>query len=181
MEKRRVSDARDVTEIADLENGLGFVRSLRPRQWRENQRSWYVDRYKLSLQELDKLDKYGPLMGSYDVWAHERAEKAASEWLAGFVAQEAGAASEAAYGGQFSGLVQNSRQVLALEIPEDVESTLSLSYGDLVPFLTAAIQDLDALYGEQLKTQAEQLSCLRAEVESLKEWIRYVAQRGEGQ
>lgn len=178
------SDERDKTDIEEFddEKSLEFITSLKTVTYVRNPREAYeyikeeVDNSEDDIieesieEEIDEetaalyakseeyREKYG--MGLYDKEAHTAGTKKGSRRRAGLLAQDVQEQMKTVYGdNELASLVNDTlydKVTAGEEIPEGVESKLSVAYSDFIPFLISAI-----------KAQQKQIDELKAKIEAL--------------
>lgn len=139
------SDERDKANIAEIkDNALEFLNKVKAIRYVFNGRKLYIDNDNLSDEEKEKLNTYG--MCEYDREAHEQGTKKGSRIRVGVSAQNIQQALIDVFGdSSYANLVNdNLFDCIHDEIPEGVESQLSVNYEGFIPFLIKAVQELDA-------------------------------------
>lgn len=158
------SDERDKTDITPISGGATrFLRSIQAIRYVWNGRALYQEEEtfteetytdedgneqtrrvsNLSEAEREKRGKFG--LGTYDKEAHERGDKKGERVRVGVSAQQVQQALETVYGdSSYANLVNdNLHDFDPVEIPDDVESQLTVNYEGFVPFLIQAVKELD--------------------------------------
>lgn len=133
------SDERDKTDIASITDALAFVERLTPVTFVSNDRVEYISDED---KKGETFRKYG--MCEYDRIAHAAGTKKGERRRCGLLAQEVVAAMQTVYGtDNYANIVNDNFHDLQ-EKPSDVENKYTLAYANLVPFLIAAIKELNA-------------------------------------
>lgn len=134
------SDERDKTDINKIFNATKFLEEVNPFIYTSNQRILYA-KEKLTKEEEDNYKKYG--FKPYDKEAHERGDNKGERRRAGVSAQQVQKALEKVYGSaDYANLVNdNLHDVDPSEIPEGVESQLTVTYENFIPFLISAFNE----------------------------------------
>ena len=133
------SDERDKTDIASITDALAFVDRLTPVTFVSNDRVEYISDED---KKGETFRKYG--MCEYDRIAHAAGTKKGERRRCGLLAQEVVAAMQTVYGtDNYANIVNDNFHDLQ-EKPSDVENKYTLAYANLVPFLIAAIKELNA-------------------------------------
>ncbi len=152
------SDERDKSEIAPIENALEFIKKIEAIQYVDNDRKKYLPE-KLTEKDEALISKYG-LCGCYDTEEYAAGTKKGSRKRVGVSAQNVGAALCEVYGSSdYANLVNDNLHDVE-NIPEGVESQLTVAYANFVPFLIKAISELsseiDALQERLSKIQSQE-------------------------
>lgn len=133
------SDERDKTDIASITDALAFVERLTPVTFVSNDRVEYISDED---KKGETFRKYG--MCEYDRIAHAAGTKKGERRRCGLLAQEVVAAMQTVYGtDNYANIVNDNFHDLQ-EKPSDVENKYTLAYANLVPFLIAAIKEVNA-------------------------------------
>lgn len=135
------SDIRDKTDINNITNATEFLNKINPFTYVSNARDLY-SKEKLTDEEEENYKKYG--FKPYDKAAHEQGIKKGERRRIGVSAQEVQEALIKVYGStNYANLVNdNLHDVDPSEIPEGVESHLTVAYESFIPFLIKAVQEL---------------------------------------
>jgi hypothetical protein len=163
------SDERDKADVTPIENSLAFVKRLEPISYKDNQREKYISYQETlagvtgeeggELSEKEKLEKLSPEerafceaeiekyrkygMAEYDREAHAAGTKKGARTRAGVSAQKTVEALEAVYGtADVANIVNDNLHDVEEELPEGVESKLTVAYDRFVPFLIGAVREL---------------------------------------
>lgn len=141
VELTTTSDERDKTDVAQLEDACGFLANVRAVTYLRNPRAFYLlDEEELDEDGVEKREKYG--LYGYDAEAWEAGERQGERQRVGVIAQEVQAALESTYGtADYANLVNDSLHDYD-DVPDDVESQLSVNYAGFVPFLIEAVNEL---------------------------------------
>lgn len=148
------SDIRDKTDVETLDDGATeFLKQIEPIRYVRNPRVAYIDKENLSDEDLENYRKYG--MCAYDEDAYAAGEKKGERVRVGVSAQEVQEALESVYGSaDYANMVNDSlHDYDEGEIPDGVESRLSVDYSAFVPFLIKAVQELSARV-EELESES---------------------------
>lgn len=135
------SDIRDKIDINEITNATEFLNEINPFTYVSNARDLY-SKEKLTDEEEENYKKYG--FKPYDKAAHEQGIKKGERRRIGVSAQEVQEALTKVYGSaDYANLVNNNlHNVNSSEIPEGVESHLTVTYESFIPFLIKAVQEL---------------------------------------
>lgn len=135
------SDERDKTDISVINKSLSFVNQLTPIQYVRNPRKRYIDYNNLSNKEKEDINKYG--LCRYDKKSHSKGTKKGDRLRVGLSAQEIQAALEKVYGtADYANIVNDNLHDTTKQIPSDIENSLTVAYGNLIPFLIGAVNEL---------------------------------------
>lgn len=137
------SDERDKTDIEEMGCGaLDFLNRIHAIRYVLNHRELYIDEKNLSEGDRKKKDKFG--ICAYDREAHAAGGKKGSRRRVGLSAQEVQAALLEVFGSpSYLDLVNdNLFDFDPKEVPEDVESRLSMNYTGFIPVIIKALQEL---------------------------------------
>lgn len=151
------SDIRDKTDIEPIDKSVDFLNRLKAITYVWNGRQAYEKQdEELTEEEQAIRDKYG--FKPYDKEAHARGEKKGERRRTGIGAQNIIEALKQVYGSSdVANIVDdNLHDFNQAEIPEGVESYLTVAYTNFIPYLIRAIQELD----ERVKTLEERLERL---------------------
>lgn len=144
------SDIRDKADVAPIESALPFLSKIPTIQYVDNRRVEYMsDREGRTEENEKKYQKYG--LGDYDKEAHAAGTKKGERKRAGVSAQGVIEALVDSYGSSdYADLVNDNLHDVRMEeeIPDDVESQLTVNYTGFIPFLIKGEQELDARYHE---------------------------------
>lgn len=138
-----VSDERDKINIKPIDYGaINFLKEIEPITYLSNQRILYIDNENLSEEDEENKSKYG--ICNYDREAHISGTKKGSRQRVGVKAQQVQEALESVFGSSsYANLVNdNLFDYDKNEIPEGIESQLSVNYEGFIPFLIKGIQEL---------------------------------------
>lgn len=138
------SDERDKADISELEYGaVKFLKKVRAIRYVFNHREMYINEEALSDEEMKIRSTYG--LCAYNKEDHASGTKKGNRKRVGVSAQDVQRALEDTFGSaSYANLVNNNLfDFNPSEIPEDVESQLSINYEGFIPFLIKAVQELD--------------------------------------
>lgn len=153
------SDERDKIDIEPInKSAVKFLNHIEAFTYQSNQRILYIDEEE-NLSEKDKENKAKYGICTYDKVEHSKGTKKGSRRRTGVSAQKVQQALEEVYGtSSYANLVNdNLFDYDKDDIPEDVESQLSVNYEGFIPFLIKAIQELN-----------QEIVGLKSEIDSLK-------------
>ena len=145
------SDERDKIDIEHIHDALSFIKYLKPIQYVTNMREKYLSDDE-EQQELYRT--YG--LCDYDREAHAAGTLKGERKRVGLLAQEIQAALANVYGSaDYANIVNDNLHDYdnRSEIPECVESVLTVAYERFIPFLIGAINELT----ERVETLEQQL------------------------
>lgn len=138
------SDERDKIDIQPIRFGaLDFINKLEPITYKSNQRILYIDDYEnLSDEDKAKKETYG--ICEYDRESHAIGTKKGNRQRVGVKAKQVqNALKDIFESSSYANLVDdNLFDFDKTEIPEGIESQLSVNYEGFIPFLIKAIQEL---------------------------------------
>lgn len=148
------SDMRDKTDITPISDGaVSLLEKITPISYYRNPRIAYIDTEHLSEADAENRRKFG--LCEYDREAHAAGEKKGSRRRVGVSAQAVQEALVEVYGSaSYANIVNdNLYDVDQAEIPEGVESQLTVNYEGFIPFLIKAVQELSARVKELEENQ----------------------------
>jgi hypothetical protein len=139
------SDERDKTDIADIQRPMDFLRNVRTITYNNNEREKYIDKDALTDEQKAQLDEYG--MTAYNATAHDAGEKKGSRLRFGVLAQQVQDCLKTVYGDEYYGDIVNDNlydlEQSGAQIPDGVETKLTVAYTAFVPLLIGAVKELD--------------------------------------
>lgn len=159
------SDERDKTDFETIDKALSFINKIEPVRYVLNGRKTYLDPTELEGEDRKLWDTYG--FAPYDKEAHARGEKKGTRKRIGVKAQQVQNALAEVYGDDnYADIVHDTlydRIAAGEEIPEGVESELSVTYTNFIPIIIAAMQEQTKI----IEMQQSQIDTLTKTVETL--------------